>query len=543
MQPVNSIPRDWVPLAAFFLALGWLLPNHAQPWTTFHSDAWIATLSAVVAVAVLCRTLRQATWQWQWPTVWVLGVALIPLLQYLFGLLPFFGAAWMSFAYLLGLALALQIGSHWERSSPGQCGDLLFLAFGLAAIVSVGIQLYQWLQLDGLDDWISIRNAVRPPGNLGQPNQLASLLVIGTVSFYWGWIRKHLSGRVAVFGAGFMLLGLCLTGSRTGLLNAFVIALVLAVFHRNRSVSQLRISLALLIVLLLLLIQGLPALRNALHLDGALGLNSERSLTSVRLQMWALLAGALLLRPWFGFGWGQTTVAQLTTPRTTSRPEELYAQAHNIVLDLLLWNGIVVGAVLTIALVYWVVRCIRACNTNEHQAYLAAVIALLVHALFEYPLHYAYFLIPAGMIAGALTFRSGFAGHRLARSVGCCALALGALVLAVTVRDYFAVERSFYAFRFEKARIEMKTAGTPPDVLVLTHMRELIVFLRFQPQGGVDPQRLKWMRSIVLSYPSPYTIEKLEKTLVLNDGSKEAAEWNASKCRIYQLDSCPTVAP
>ena len=200
-------------LWACALAIGWLLPNHYRPWMAFHFDAWVALVLSVASLTVFLRS-RQAL---AWSRITLLLAFLLAMLwlQYALGLVLLAGNVWISSAYLLGLLLALLTGAHWEKKTPGQLGDGLFLAIGLAAIVSVGLQLRQWLALDGLELWTMDGGPERPFANFGQPNQLGTFLLWGVLATAWGWTRQRIGSGVAMLLAAYLLFGVALTGSRT----------------------------------------------------------------------------------------------------------------------------------------------------------------------------------------------------------------------------------------------------------------------------------------------------------------------------------------
>ncbi|MDP3617237.1 MAG: hypothetical protein Q8R49_05400, partial [Rhodoferax sp.] len=139
-QPMT---RFWLIGWALALALGWLLPDHHLPWSTFHVDAWLAIMLSLASLAVIWRSTSPVVWHGI--TLLVAMLVLVPGLQYALGLVLLSGTAWISSAYLIGLLLALLTGARWESASPGQLADGLFLAVGMAALLSVGLQLHQWL--------------------------------------------------------------------------------------------------------------------------------------------------------------------------------------------------------------------------------------------------------------------------------------------------------------------------------------------------------------------------------------------------------------
>ena len=162
MQLKRPFSIFWLAAWALTLSIGWLLPNHYPPWPAFHFDAWISIVMLAGAAAVILA--RGLPTRWDSLTLTVGLLVLVPGIQYCFGLVLLAGTAWVAAAYLLGFLLCLMIGARWESASPGQVADGLFLAIGIAAILSVGIQIYQFLQLvpDGWALWFMGPSVSRP---------------------------------------------------------------------------------------------------------------------------------------------------------------------------------------------------------------------------------------------------------------------------------------------------------------------------------------------------------------------------------------------
>jgi hypothetical protein len=149
------------------------LPNHVPPWLGFHADAWAAIVLTLVSAYVLLKT-PNAT-EWHGLTLLTFAMLAVVVIQYATGLIHSFGVAWTNMAFLLGLLVALLAGSAWERVSRLQCADLLFMAVVVGAVVSVGLQIHQWLDLEPAGAWILRSSGSRHYANMVQPNQLASL--------------------------------------------------------------------------------------------------------------------------------------------------------------------------------------------------------------------------------------------------------------------------------------------------------------------------------------------------------------------------------
>ena len=121
--------------------------------------------------------------------------------------------------YLAGVTVAAVLLLAWPARASGRDAPLRAVAAGWlgAALVSGGIALLQYFDLEGpLFPWVNIAEPGQAFGNLRQPNQLASLLVIGLLSLRW-WLRRGLSNRLAAGMAALLLTGLAATASRVGL--------------------------------------------------------------------------------------------------------------------------------------------------------------------------------------------------------------------------------------------------------------------------------------------------------------------------------------
>src|SRR5690606_5609379 len=78
----------------------------------------------------------------------------------------------------------------------------------------------------------------------------------------------------------------------------------------------------------------------------------ERAQQMARLGLYEQFSNAVLQGPWYGYGWGQGFSAQAAVALEHPHYEPSY-YAHNVLLDLLVWNGPILGGGLIIAVVVW----------------------------------------------------------------------------------------------------------------------------------------------------------------------------------------------
>jgi O-antigen ligase len=534
----KTLTSFWLIAWSFALSLGWLLPNHYLPWPSFHLEAWVAILLSGVAVAVLVRTPGKTS---------ITGMALLgaaitltPFAQYAVGMQPLIGSVWIITAYLLGFLLAMMVGARWESATPGQLADGLFLAIGIAAILSVGLQLHQWFGLDRLFLWDMGSTPARPFANFGQPNLLATFLLWGLLAAAWGLQRKYIGIGGALFLALYLLFGLALTGSRTAWI-AVVLAVVAAWYWRGLWRSKLTpwwvMGLGGYFAACLYAKGWIRVLLQVGDIEHIARIESE-----TRPLVWALFVDAIQQRPWFGYGWGQIARAHLEVAENHPPLNILFSHAHNIILDLILWCGLPLGLILCATLVWWLLRSFRAIKRPEEVLLLMFVVVVANHAMLEYPLSYAYLLLPLGLVIGVLDVRLAAPSWRVGgRWIMVCLWAISTLLLSLIIRDYSRVETSYLALRFEHANFQISAPKEPPDVLLLTQLREMIRYSRFEPHRGMSSDELDWMLSVANLYPGAGIVHKLAAALAWNGHPEESQLWLRRMCKMVPAEQCDAV--
>ena len=527
----------WLVAWSVTLSTAWLLPNHYLPWTGFHFDLWVACVLSMASATVILRS--PGTTHWHASAAFAGVLVLVPSLQQAVGMMVFSGNTWVCSAYLLALLLVLLTGAKWESTSPGQLADGLFLAIGLAAISSVGLQLHQWLRFDSLDVWIMADNFGRPFANFGQPNQLATFLLWGLLALAWGLVRRHITCASALFVAAYLLFGLALTRSRTAWLAAILLVVVVWVWRRHWSTPRVPFVVTGLALYFALCVASLGSLHQALLLAEHKDLlDPTRMSTETRPTIWLMFLNAALERPWLGYGWNQVALAQVNVALDHPGLNSTFSQAHNLFLDLILWCGIPSGLIVSFGLLRWSWLRFRAVRNAEDAILVLFLLVVANHAMFELPLHYAYMLLPVGLVAGALNVRLG-AGPllRTGRWPMMAIWVVSLVLLAVIVRDYSRVEPTYRQLRFEWANIKGPPVE-PPDVLVLTQLREYVRLAKFEPKSEMSEAELEWMRGVAGIYPGAGPFQKMATALALNGRTDEARLWLQRLCKITPEIQC-----
>lgn len=534
-QPLTGF---WLTAWAVALGVTWVLPNHYPPWSGFHADAWSAIVLAMSAGAVMLRSTGPVIWHRI--SLLVALLALVPGGQYALGMSLFVSTVWVSSAYLLGFLLTLLIGARWEKSAPGQVADGLFLAIGMASLVSVGLQLHQWLALDLLEIWSMGDGFGRPFANFGQPNQLGTFLLWGVLAAAWGMVRQRMGVWIFLLMVAYLLFGLALTQSRTAWL-ALVMLVIAGWIWRSlwsdRRWPWLLVGLGLYFIVCVVSLDRLSQL--LLLSSGEDFGDIARVSGELRPTVWALFIDAAWLQPVWGYGWNQVGLAQLAVALDHPAVHSLFLHSHNLFLDLVLWCGIPIGLWVSIFLVRWFWRRLRSVRSASNAVLIMFLLVVGNHAMLELPLHHAYFLLPVGLVMGMLNTRMDVRPVLLVGRWSLISIWLVAvLLLALLIRDYARVEPSYQALRFEWARIKSDQRGAPPDVLLLTQWREFIRLARFEPARGMSADELEWMRKVTSTYPSAGFFQKYAAALAMNQRPEEAQLWLRKLCKMVTEVQC-----
>ncbi len=265
-------------------------------------------------------------------------------------------------------------------------------------------------------DWIARSSlAGRAVGNLRQPNHLSSLLLWSAIAVVplleLGTIRRGL-GR-ALFAL--MVFAVVLTASRTGVLGIGLLTLWGLLGRRlSRSTRVLLLSAPLLYALA----WGGLALWAELshHAFGGEARLAEADLSGSRFGIWANSLSLIRQQPWLGVGFGEFNFAWSLTP-FPGRPTAFFDHTHNLPLQLAVELGLPLAALILLLLLVSLWQAWRLAGRADAPMAVALrgawmmLVLIGVHSLLEYPLWYAYFLLPTAWLWGFALGRPGTAAE------------------------------------------------------------------------------------------------------------------------------------
>lgn len=531
-------PIGLVVICALIYALSWLLPNHHEPWVDFYSDFWAACVFLILGVVIFWKVRQEDCLPWHIAPCLAIGCIAVIWVQYTLGLIETSGVAWISSMYLLGFSICMLLGATLERCRPGFCAEFLFIAALIGGLGSLLIQIQQWLEIDsGSMFWLFIPS---PPqrfhANLGQPNQLATLLFLGVLACGWLYQRQRLHGAVAWMLSIFLAFGLALAGSRTTwIVILFTLVMVFSFSKRLNTEGKMKLGIFSWVICFLFFVVSLPEINVLLGRDGYL--HSLRGISGgeLRFKLWSSLLTAVWDRPWFGYGWMQTSFAQFVADPYAIINEGTHRHAHNIFIDILLFVGIPLGSMICLAVIFWVLKAVYSVRSPENLWVLLFLGAMGIHALLEYPLYYAYFLLPFGLMFGSLNEAMKFKVLIETKywPIALC-MAAAAAGLIVSALDYFKVEEDFFSLRFERRQMKAPNRQLAPDVLVLNQLQDQIWLIRVSPEKAHSEQDIKRALRTAKLLPSTITIYKLAAMYALAGEKKDAEYWLVVLTRLNQ---------
>lgn len=494
------------PLFRYFgfllLVWSWLSFDHYRPWVNFHSEALAFSGLAFLLVSHLLQSSRSV----EVPLTGVVlsGIAVVPWVQWVTGISYFAGDALMGSLFLISLAFAVGLGFQGAKSATDLSDGppLIAHVLWICAIASAAIGLAQWL---GVQDRLQMYASQTDPGdramgNLGQPNLLATLLLMAMGILGACYEKRWLGRWTFALAIAFLSAVLLLTESRAGLLGMVVMACYV-VWKARKGQTRLAWPAPVYWVAGCLLFRLLVAPIHEMLLLGQ-GRGMELTDSNGRWLIWKQVAAGILEAPWLGYGWNQTPAAHaagtLTYPGWMT-----FTYAHNGAIDLMAWVGIPLGLILVGLCVYWLVtRAYRATNPVVI-CVIAALLPFFSHSIFEFPFAYAFFLVPVGMLIGLVE-----GNQKASRTIRINAhwiwLLLSAWMVAgaCVIYDYLHVEEDFRIVRFENLRIGRTPQDyVPPKIHVLTHMRAMLEAARMRPTPDMDKREMEVLREAAKRFP------------------------------------------
>ncbi|MDC4799032.1 Wzy polymerase domain-containing protein [Acinetobacter baumannii] len=512
-------------LAAILLGFAWLSPFHYNPWVMFSSE--ISTFAAGLSVlaALFYHHIKIPRAQ-----ILLLPFTLIPIVQWGCGLVFDLSTALLSTLYLLGFWFMVLAG--YNLSLDQKKRDQIFSGFSLLVIITSLftslIAIFQWLNIESHLIYTLHLIGNRPYGNFGQPNNMATFLIIGLLGCLYLYEKNKVTVWLLLPSALIILFTIALSQSRTSWI-VFPFLLIYWIVKQFGKQKRFRFVQGLLWCLAFFLIAGLilPYITQFIEFSTNTEITETSSFVAragsghERIGMWIQILHAIAQQPWLGYGWSQTSVAVVDSIQYGT-VHVWFNSAHNVLLDIIIWNGIPIGIVIIAYFTCWFLWLNQQAKETISIIAIMMVCTVLIHAMLEFPQRYAYFLLTCGFLLGIIQAQTPvLKGIVLNKQVLRLIWGISLILLLAIWRDYNVyVTNSNLLFKNKQPNAEVLGSN---QIFVLTQFEQRLKWIEMKPETTLSDADLAVWGNFVKNKATPYNLRKYAQLLAYN-GKVEQAE-------------------
>jgi hypothetical protein len=534
---------------ALFVVASYLQPFHSTPWTGAVSNGLFVFAGFLVILAAW-RTHGGPTLSLS-RADWLTGLALTA------------HSAWFAFTTTnRGIApyvLVLAVTFLCYKLTRNRKDILLTLLAGVAvsavltAFLSGGQWLGVWDSFPGRFLWIAdALPGTALSGNLSQPNNTGSLLVWGLISIVT--LEAHVNGQamprylaqplaaLVTTSVLFVAVAAALTQSRTTSLEILLLTALIYCYRQQcgqRVMGLIWLGFCAHWVTVLFL----PEIKDLLFDIPSAGLfNGKTMMDGARVYAYETFFKAILQQPFLGYGIGGITSAFLASAPLDRGLGVYFGHTHNLVLDLLVCFGVPLGAWITYQLARFFVLALPKVNSMAEIAALAMISTLLIHAMLELPQHYAYFLIPLGILCAQLPQPVSVRPYKVTKGWLVVSTAGLAALFALLSIEYLRLEQDIRSGRLQLAVTGRASPPSDERAYLLPELKRADVMIRTPVVAGMTAAQLDLFEATTQQLPMRPFIEKYSMALEVNGRTEDAKRWRTLGCAIYRIKPCPDTA-
>ncbi|EHU1440063.1 O-antigen ligase C-terminal domain-containing protein [Acinetobacter baumannii] len=512
-------------LAAILLGFAWLSPFHYNPWVMFSSE--ISTFAAGLSVlaALFYQNIKIPRAQ-----ILLLPFTLIPIVQWGCGLVFDLSTALLSTFYLLGFWFMVLAG--YNLSLDQKKRDQIFSGFSLLVIITSLftslIAIFQWLNIESHLIYTLHLIGNRPYGNFGQPNNMATFLIIGLLGCLYLYEKNKVTVWLLLPSALIILFTIALSQSRTSWI-VFPFLFIYWVVKQFGKQKRFRFVQGLLWCLAFFLIAGLilPYITQFIEFSTNTEITETSSFVAragsghERIGMWIQILHGIAQQPWLGYGWSQTSVAVVDSIQYGT-VHVWFNSAHNVLLDIIIWNGIPIGIVIIAYFTCWFLWLNQQAKETISIIAIMMVCTVLIHTMLEFPQRYAYFLLTCGFLLGIIQAQTPvLKGIVLNKQVLRLIWGISLILLLAIWRDYNVyVTNSNLLFKNKQPNAEVLGSN---QIFVLTQFEQRLKWIEMKPETTLSDADLAVWGNFVKNKATPYNLRKYAQLLAYN-GKVEQAE-------------------
>lgn len=532
---------------AICICFSYLLPFRFHPFAAFYNDALV--IFGVAIAFLLIGGGGAVNISRPWIAILPFGLAIIIAVQSV--LLGNLGAGWdillpVGYFMIAGLAVVLGASLAAEKNGSSSLCTALAWAFLSAGLVSVAIEIIQIFSLESafspfiLPIKHGVKIITRPFANLGQPNHLALLLCFAVASIWYLYQFSRLTAGFAIAFTLSLLCGLVLTQSRIGWIVIPAFSCLVLIFGRQPELKKIPVWLVVgLFLIYVLLVMGLSPIisflvglptQSAAERVGAAGQSERLILFQEAIQISSTY-------PWFGAGWYEFGPQQVMIG--ADFPPSGYSRyAHNIVLSFAAELGWPITFFVFGALIYWGYLNFFARKINKEVGFsLMFFIPICIHSMVEFPLWYAYVLIPTSLIMGMVHQEQLGTKKILVPRIFPAVLfiILSACLVGVS-NDYRRVVAGYQALNLELMGLRFKdSATTKPAFTIFPKFYDYFQFAKAEAIDDKSQKEIYAMERISRQFGFASVLMDMSLNYALNNRQNDTIRTMAT---IQKLHSC-----
>ena len=264
--------------------------------------------------------------------------------------------------------------------------------------------------------------------------------------------------------------------------------------------------------------------------------------------MWTHTIISIQDHPLLGYGWNQSSFSYIDALPKHDTPER-YLSSHNIILDMLVWNGVILGSLIIGYALYWYTHFYRLANSIESIIALMMISVVLIHAMLEFPLYYAFFLLPVAVLCGIIQSEEEQGQcFKLLKLVGNSIALIWLSLILLIWRDYNAsITESFEAKLYEMMRLfkekpqfdKVTPYQAQNKIFFLDQLKNDAEWIALNPFTKIKEDKIEIYRNLTLLTPSKYNLYKYAQLAEYNGQHEDAKYCLFLIKRIYKSDVNP----
>lgn len=421
----------YISISLALLALAWLYPYHYAPWFVAENEFFILLIPCFLSLPLIKNKEFKINEFFILPII----LLLFSFIQYLLLDDYFLEDFILVSIYSIFILLILIISQLYKKK---EYITLILKTIIFLCLINSIIILFQYFKINSIFI-LDHSGAQRFYGNIGQPNHLSTLFMMGIVSNILLYNKKIIKVQVLYIISIYLIFFVFLTGSRTGVLTLLCVALLGFTFRNKQNIKfSMTFFGTLILVFFLSSYLFSQNSRNSVK-------NINETINDSRLALWSDSISSILANPWVGYGINGVRTSRLFGNLNFKNP---YVSSHNLFLDLFLWFGVVGGIILSFYIIIFFIKIIK--DKTYGYEILLFLTPFTIHSFLEYPFRYLYFLI---LIIPALSLSKNFKIYQISRFTFLILFLFYTILISIIYLEFKEYSREAFFAQSQKCEI------------------------------------------------------------------------------------------